>query len=96
MPAPVKFTVAELPVPLEGLAPLEGVTVHVMMPGIPPVAVNVTDCPTLEVWFATDELINIEVGGEQGFKPTAIGAELVCCTGAQVPSPIFTILNIAV
>lgn len=46
--------------------------------------------------MATDELINIAVGGEHGFKPTAMGAELVCCTGAQVPSPIFTMLNIAV
>ncbi len=49
VPAPVNVTVAVLPVPLAGLAPEEGVTVHVINPGIPPVAVNVTDCPTLEV-----------------------------------------------
>jgi hypothetical protein len=36
------------------------------------------------------------VGGEQAFKPTAIGAELDCCTGAHEPSPKFTILNTAV
>jgi hypothetical protein len=40
--------VAVLPVPLDGLAPVAGVTVHVLTPGIPPVAVKVTDSPIFD------------------------------------------------
>jgi hypothetical protein len=89
-------TVATFPVPLDGVAPLEGLICHVITPGIPPIAVNVTLSPVPDCWLMAVEFTLSEVGGEHGFKPTEIGAELVCCTGAHVPSPIFTILNIAV
>jgi hypothetical protein len=49
VPPALKTTVATFPLPLLGLAPLLGLTFHVIVPGLPPVAVNVTLCPTIEL-----------------------------------------------